>query len=222
MRENYPNQNSHFIRKNIEKYVELMDETLFSQEELTEILTCDISDELKIKLLEFSDDEISIIEKNYSPVICLHILNNNFAESDLSDLFSSFEQWDNSVQAKIFDYAVRNIVSIIDNPNSVSEKLKNNLFHSQSVTRYEKINLLIAMMPDLEENYIKEILLLLDLTNYLKIFDTRSRPRFEVNDENERLLVEFKRNHYLEDLCEENSKKNNYFKIVRTKQIEHK
>lgn len=31
MRENYPNQNSHFIRKNIEKYVELMDETLFSQ-----------------------------------------------------------------------------------------------------------------------------------------------------------------------------------------------
>lgn len=222
MRENYPNQNSHFIRKNIEKYVELMDETLFSQEELTEILTWDISDELKIKLLEFSDDEISIIEKNYSPVICLHILNNNFAESDLSDLFSSFEQWDNSVQAKIFDYAVRNIESIIDNPNSVSEKLKNNLLHSDRVNRDEKINLLIAIMPDLEDNYIKDILLLLDLTNYLKIFDTRSRPRFEVNDENERLLAEFKRNHYLEDFCEENSKKNNYFKIVRTKQIEHK
>lgn len=103
IRENYHNQIFYYIRKSIEKYIDIVDETLFSREELLEILTWDISDKLKIRLLELSDEEISIIGKNYSPAVCLHILNNNFAKSDLPDLFSSFEQWDNFVREKIFD-----------------------------------------------------------------------------------------------------------------------
>ena len=110
IRENYHNQIFYYIRKSIEKYIDIVDETLFSREELLEILTWDISDKLKIRLLELSDEEISIIGKNYSPAVCLHILNNNFAKSDLPDLFSSFEQWDNFVREKIFDYAVRHIL----------------------------------------------------------------------------------------------------------------
>lgn len=216
MRENYLNLKFYFIRKNIEKYIDIMDDTLFSQEELLEILIWDISDELKIQLLEFSNNEISIIGKNYSPVICLHILNNNFSESDLSELFSSFEQWDDSVQAKIFDYAVQNIESIMDNPISVSEKLKNNLIHSDKVSRDKKIDFLIAIMPELCRDSIKEILTLLNLTNYLKIFDTRSRPKFEINDENEKLLTAFKENNLI-DSYQENPEKEGYYKIIRFK-----
>lgn len=147
IRENYHNQIFYYIRKSIEKYIDIVDETLFSREELLEILTWDISDKLKIRLLELSDEEISIIGKNYSPAVCLHILNNNFAKSDLPDLFSSFEQWDNFVREKIFDYAVRHIASIIDDPNSVSQKLINNLLHSERVNRDEKIDLFIAIIP---------------------------------------------------------------------------
>lgn len=215
MRENYPDQNSHFVRKNIEKYVEIMDDALFSREELLDILSWDISNELKIRLLELSDGEISIIGKNYSSVVCLHILNNNFMESDLPNLFSSFEQWDNSVQAKIFDYAVSNIVSIIDDSNSVSEKLKNNLFHSDRVSRDSKIDLLIAIMPDISEDSIKEILTLLNLTDYLKIFDTHSRPKYEINDENEKLLFAFKENNLIDSY--EESEREGYYKIIRVK-----
>lgn len=216
MRENYLNLKFYFIRKNIEKYIDIMDDALFSQEELLEILIWDISDELKIQLLEFSNNEISIIGKNYSPVICLHILNNNFSESDLSELFSSFEQWDGSIQAKIFDYAVKNIESIMDNPISVSEKLKNNLLHSDKVSRDKKIDFLIAIMPELCRDSIKEILTLLNLMNYLKIFDTRSRPKFEINDENEKLLTAFKENNLI-DSYQENPEKEGYYKIIRFK-----
>lgn len=216
MRENYLNWTGYFIRKNIEKYIGIMDVALFSREELLEILTWDISDELKIQLLGFSDDEISIIGKNYSPVVCLHILNNNFSESDLSDLFSSFEQWDASIKAKIFDYAVENIESIINNPISVSEKLKNNLLHSDKVSRDKKIDLLIAIMPELCRDSIKEILTLLNLTDYLKIFDPRSRPKFEINDENEKLLAAFKENNLI-DSYQENPEKEGYYKIIRFK-----
>ncbi len=217
MRENYLNWKGYFIRKNIEKYIGIMDDALFSQEELLEILTWDISDELKVKLLEFSDDEISVIGKNYSPVVCLHILNNNFSECDLPDLFSSFEQWDASIQAKIFDYAVENIESIMDNQVSVSEKLKNNLLHSDKVSRDKKIDFLIAIMPELcRDNSIKEILTLLNLTDYIKIFDTRSRPKFEINDENEKLLTAFKENNLI-DSYQENPEKEGYYKIIRFK-----
>ena len=216
MRENYLNLKFYFIRKNIEKYIDIMDDALFSQEELLEILIWDISDELKIQLLEFSNNEISIIGKKYSPVICLHILNNNFSESDLSELFSSFEQWDDFIQAKIFDYAVKNIESIMDNPISVSEKLKNNLLHSDKVSRDKKIDLLIAIMPELCRDSIKEILTLLNLTDYLKIFDTRSRPKFEINDENEKLLAAFKGNNLI-DSYQENPEKEGYYKIIRFK-----
>lgn len=216
MRENYLNWTGYFIRKNIDTYIGIMDDTLFSQEELLEILTWDISDELKIQLLEFSDDEISVIGKKYSPVICLHILNNNFSASDLPDLFSSFDQWDAFIQAKIFDYAVKNIASIMDNPISVSEKLKNNLLDSDKVSRDEKIDLLIAIMPELCRDSIKEMLTLLNLTDYLKIFDTRSRPKFEINEENEKLLTAFKENNLI-DNYQENPEKEGYYKIIRFK-----
>lgn len=216
IRENYHNQIFYYIRKSIEKYIDIVDETLFSREELLEILTWDISDKLKIRLLELSDEEISIIGKNYSPAVCLHILNNNFAKSDLPDLFSSFEQWDNFVREKIFDYAVRHIASIIDDPNSVSQKLINNLLHSEGVNRDEKIDLFIAIIPALCEESIKGILTLLNLTDYLKIFDTRSRPKFEINDENEKLLTVFKESNLIHNY-EESPEKEGYYKIIRHK-----
>lgn len=215
LRENYPDQNYNFIFKNIEQYVDIMDDDLFSQDELLEILTWNISDELKIKLLEFSNDEISVVEKDYSSAICLYILKNNLMESDLMVLFSSFENWVDSIQIKIFDYAVQYIESVIDNPKSVSEKLKNDLIRSDRLDRDLKVDLLISMMPDLDESLIKEILTLLDLTDYLKIFDTRSRPKFEINDENEKLLTAFKENKLIASY--ENSEKEGYYKIIRNK-----
>lgn len=216
MRENYPNQKYYFIRKNIEKYIDIVDKNLFLLEELLEILTWDISDKLKIKLLELSEEKISIVKKNYSPIVCLHILNNNLADSDLSDLFSSFEQWDTSIQSKIFDYAVTYIASIIDNPNSTSQTLINNLIHSEKVARDEKIDLFIAIMPILNEDSIKEILTSLNLIDYLKIFNTRSRPKFEINNENEKLLTAFKECGLI-DNYEESPEKEGYYKIIRPK-----
>lgn len=53
MRENYHNQTFYYIRKSIEKYIDIVDETLFSREELLEILTWDISDKLKLDYLNF-------------------------------------------------------------------------------------------------------------------------------------------------------------------------
>lgn len=216
IRENYIDQKYHFIHRNMEKYINIMNDTLFSKEELLEILTWDVSDKLKIQLLRFTGDEISIIGKSYSSAICLYILENNFEDTDLPDLCSSFDQWDESIQAKIFDYAVNNMEIIINNPNHVSERLKNNLLYSDRVTREEKIELLITIMPELCSDRLKEILTLLNLSDYLKIFDCRSRPRFKINDENEKLLAAFKENNLI-DNYQKNPNKEGYYKICRLK-----
>lgn len=72
------------------------------------------------------------------------------------------------------------------------------------------------MIPNLSEDNIKEILTLLNLTDYLKIFDTRSRPKFEINDENEKLLTAFKESNLIDNF-EECSEKEGYYKIIRVK-----
>lgn len=41
-------------------------------------------------------------------------------------------------------------------------------------------------MPGISEDNIKDILTLLNLTDYLKVFDIRHRPKFETNDENKK------------------------------------
>ncbi len=220
MRENYPNKLFYFIQKNIDLYVEIMNNDLFIQDELLLIITWGISDELKIKLVEFSGDEISIIGKNYSSKVCLYILNNNFMESDLDGLFASFEQCDDSIQPRIFDFAISNVANIISNPRPVSEKLKDALIRSERLNKDTKIALLIAMIPDFNESDIKESLTILDLTDYIRIFDTRSRPKFEINNENEKLLIAFKEKGLIYNF-EESPEKEGYYKIVRSKPIKH-
>lgn len=217
LRNSYPNQKFCFIHKNIDRYVSIMSDDLFSQEELLEILVWDISDDLKIKLLEFSGDAISIIGKNYSTEVYIHILDHNFMRSDLCALFASFEQWDTPVQKKIFDYAVTNVASIIDDPNSVSEKLKYDLLKTDRLNRATTINLFVAMISNLDTSHIKEILILLNLTNYLKLFDTHARPSFKINDENEQLLTAFREKGVICNF-EENPKKEGWYKITKPKQ----
>lgn len=216
LRKNYSNQKFDFIRKNIETYIDIMDVDIFSQGELLEILTWNISDELKVKLLQFSDDTISVIGKNYSTAICLYILNNNFKNSDLMVLFSTFEQWDDVIQEKIFDLGMINITDIIEQSDDVSEKLKDKLIRTDQLSKGIRVDLLIAMMPVLDKDYIIEALALLDLSNYIKIFDKRSRPKFKISDESVKLLTAFKEKHLICNY-EESRDKEGYYKIIRTK-----
>lgn len=210
----YHEQLYHFIHANIEEYIEIMTWNLLEQEELLEILNWDISDEQKIKLLELTDSEISIINKNYSNPVTIHILKKNFDESDLPKLFSSYEKWDNSIKDIISNYAVKDIENIIDNLSDISKELIIDLFHSNKITRGDKIDLLVSLMPNLNIEFIKELFNLLNLKNYLKIFESQTRPRFEINDENEKLLLALKENNLIDDYYE-TSKMEGYYKISK-------
>ena len=59
-----------------------------------------------------------------------------------------------------------------------------------------KVDLFISSLPYLEEEICKEYLDLLDLVEYNKIFEYRTRPKFEINTTNDRLLTAFKENNW--------------------------
>lgn len=216
IRENYSSHVFYFIQKHIGEYVEMMTTDILSFEELMEILSWDIADELKIRLLEFTNEKISIIGQNYTTAVCTYILNNNFLKDDLYSLFSSFDMWNDSIQDIIFTFAIENVTDIIETPQEVSESLRERLMHSETLSNDIKIELLVAMLPSMKEELIKENLNSLGLTDYIKLFDARSRPKFEINTTNESLLTAFKECDWINDF-EEDSERGGYYKIIRKK-----
>ncbi|HIF6780878.1 TPA: hypothetical protein ACX37U_004947, partial [Serratia marcescens] len=60
IRDNYPEQNPHYIKKNIQTYVELMTAESFVLDEAISILSWEVDDDLKIKLLEFINVPLAI------------------------------------------------------------------------------------------------------------------------------------------------------------------
>ena len=97
MRNEYPSVIPFFIEKNIDEYERMMSSELFIQSELLEILSWNISDAIKLKLLEFSDDEISIIGKNYSTQICVYILTHNLEQEDMGVLYKVYSDQQSTV-----------------------------------------------------------------------------------------------------------------------------
>ncbi|WP_250901997.1 hypothetical protein [Enterobacter roggenkampii] len=103
IRDNYPEQNNYYIKKNIQTYVELMTIENFVLDEAISILSWKVDDDLKIKLLELIKVPLAIYNKNYPPVVNDCILRNNFKPDELLNLTSSYKTWGTSTQSLILN-----------------------------------------------------------------------------------------------------------------------
>ena len=128
IRDNYPEQNNYYIKKNIQTYVELMTIENFVLDEAISILSWKVDDDLKIKLLELIKVPLAIYNKNYPPVVNDCILRNNFKPDELLNLTSSYKTWGTSTQSLILNRAIQDISTLIANPDDVAELLLKDLF----------------------------------------------------------------------------------------------
>lgn len=216
MRNEYLDHVLNFINENIDQYVDIMDDEIFSLQELLEVLKWKVSDEIKIQLMFFANQEISIINKHYSTKVCTYILENNFLKSDLPELLHSYDNWNKEIQDKIYVLALTYILDIIEDPQNVSSQLKNKLLRSRELDIESRINLLVAMLPDLDVEYVKPVLAEWRFDDYIKIFDNRSRPRFAIDPISEKMLGAFKKKRWIQNY-EEDGKKPGFYKIIRRK-----
>lgn len=214
IREHYTNQNLYFIEKNIDEYADIMTFDMFDFDELLQILTWNIDDDIKLKLLEFTNNQISVIDKNYAIAVTTYILNNNLNTSDRPALYESYVDWPPKIQDIIIDLAMKQLASIIQAPGSISVKLLKDILNATKLNRDQKINLFVSTISKYDIDESKEILNLLDLAEYIKLFEPRSRPRFEVNPVNEKLLRAFMDAKIIQNF-EEDQNKQGCYKVTK-------
>ncbi|HCT7801499.1 TPA: hypothetical protein OT816_002798 [Escherichia coli] len=219
IRDNYSEQLSYYIHKNIRAYVELMTIDNFILDEAISILSWKVDDDLKVKLLEFVKTPLAIYSKNYSQVVNDYILENNFKPDELLILTSSYKTWGTSTQSLILSRAIQDISALIASPNDVSEPLLKNLFVAEGLNMQNKIALLIALLPgkDLSKTTCKEYLDLLGLSEFSKILG-RGKPKIEVDSTNQSLLTALRDNHFFSDF-EVDNENPSYYKITRRRSM---
>ena len=83
MRKAYPRHVSYFIQCNAKKYVEkVITEDNFDLDECLCVLECDISDDIKISLLSFTDEAVSVQNDKYSEKLISYLLEHNYDKED--------------------------------------------------------------------------------------------------------------------------------------------
>lgn len=214
MRTEYPAVISAFIKKNIDEYASMMTSDLFIQSELLEILPWDISDAIKLKLLEYSDDEISIVGKNYSTQVCVYILTHNLAQEDMSVLYKSYSEQQAEIQEIIFKNAKENIEDIILAPNTAAISLKETILIDSDLALETRIRLFVAMLPHIGQTEACKYLSALNLHEYVRIFDSHSKPKFEMTQQNESILDAFRKKGWIFEYVEDESRPG-FYKIRR-------
>jgi hypothetical protein len=217
IRENYPSLVLYFIEKNIVDYCETVTSEAVVLNELVEILTWDVGDDIKTRLLELTSDPVSVLNKGYSDTVNAHILRNNLDDGDLPHLFATYEEWDDEIRRIIHILAIDRIGLILNDSEDVSMELLTTLIASTDLDYSIKIDIFISVLPNLGEGTCKEYLDLLDLEEYKKLFEERSRPKYEINTVNAKLLTAFRDSNWISNFQEDQNKAG-YYKINRNRQ----
>lgn len=216
IRENYSSLIFYFIEKNIEEYTNIITNEIFVIDEVEEILTWDVADNIKTRLLTFTHSPISILNKRYSTAVITHILKSNLDPNDLPNLFETYEKLDDEIKRIVQKLAVKNKELIMDKSQSVSNNLLKTLIASEQLDYSIKVDIFISLLPALDERKRKEYLDLLGLEEYKKLFEDRSRPKYEINAVNSKMLGAFKESNWISDFQEDENKEG-YYKIIRNK-----
>lgn len=188
IRANYPKVRYQFIKKNFAKYVEIMTAQLAVHEELIEILSWKVADDAKFALLRLAKTPISVVDKGYSTSINLYILQNRLEPNDLQSLYTTYPKLEKEIQLFVIANGISKIESIINGKIKVAEQLKIDLLGSDKVVEGNKFKLLLSMLPSISKDCCKVCFDRMGLREFLKIFETHSKPKIAKTAQNEQIL----------------------------------
>lgn len=204
IRSNYSDFVLKFIKKNINEYKENMSNEIFLEKELIEILSWNVSDEIKLHLLKYTNNPISILNKNYSVKIRKYILENNLFDEDLYILFKNYDNLENDIQSIVLENALIHINDIvIKNIQTISYQLKLKLFSSTRLSDENKYNLLVNTLPTIDKEKATEIFNILGLNDYMKLLKNNEITNFKINSQNRELLDIFVSKEWIYDYKED-------------------
>lgn len=188
MRQNYPKCNDIFIINNIEKYIELVSEISVDREELLMILSCeDISDKDKIELIQYYNDPISIIGKNYSETLTGYILSINLDFDDIPELLKRYEHESETIKGILWGIFCRNVQRVIEHADCIEQRTRNSFFVEDGISINDKVDLFCKSILHMSETDIYNALKTLHAD---KIVDnlTGGTKHVDINDINMKIL----------------------------------
>lgn len=219
IRENYKDNLNYFIIYNINLYTEIMSESIFSQEELLIILSnSDIEERVKLELLKFSNDPIHITNMDYSSSIQEYILKNNYDQKEFESLIKEYSQYDNNIKNIIFEVAIADINNDYYMLLAASPELRKRIFSSNEVSNDEKLNFLIALLEEInDEKEVLKYLKFMSLKEYNDIFKKELTLIIAKTDFNEKLLQKLQEKEFIDNF---NEKEEFYEVLTKKRYIE--
>lgn len=214
LRTNYPSTIPSYISAHVNEYIALMDEDTFDYSEMILVVDMNIDDDLKIQLMENTKESISVLGKNYSVKICSYILCNNLCSADMPTLFEQYESFPPEIQSIILNYAKTNPEALQNCAAYCSKKLVNDFFSCSSIPNETKVSILASLLPVIDREDAVRFLSDLGLNEYIRIFDSHSKPKFLITAANEELLEAFKEKGWIFEYLED-SDRDGFYKIRR-------
>ncbi|MBY8910134.1 hypothetical protein K6L05_10040 [Salinicoccus roseus] len=191
MRTHYEDLVVDFIVKNIKDYSLLINEKNFIFKELLALLDSPISTSYKLQFLQYAQNEISIRDKSYNNELKQFILEHNFDVEDMQFLIDSYTNANDKLKEKIKDLILENFDYVLDEELNIPFNLLTEIFHSTIFSLGLKKKLLVFVLENLSSSQAKEILRILNFSDYLSLFD-RKRPKIPNTDIDKQILSIFK------------------------------
>lgn len=212
IRANYSEIKFSFIKRNLNDYICLQNESVIPEEILT-IIDWNISDEQKLSLLKFTDEPVSVIGKDYSDEVKSYIIENNFDPSDFSFLIKDFTNNGEKTQKAIYALTVSSdsIRSIISRKLTIDEALFSLLLKDENVQIAQKLELLDNSLATSNEEKYMQHLDELELGELKNIFlKSNSRRRYDKNEITTTVLESLKSHGWIDDFYEDEKNSQKY------------
>lgn len=206
-----------FIRQNIGEYVDMMSADVFVFAELVEVLSWDIEDEHKIKLLGFTSEKISVIGKNYTERVLSIILKNHFVLEDLPHLLQAYDSYNEDIRMIIFDLSVKNYARVLGCASNLTDLFVKELLSCDRIDDNKKIELFIARLQTISVEQAKTYALILNRTDLASALDSSKRPKISYNTQNKNILEQYKQRGWIYDYSA--NEDNTHYTVKKAKPV---
>ncbi|EAE8619714.1 hypothetical protein BSX36_06105 [Listeria monocytogenes] len=208
IREFYPEEINHFIKQNLNKYLELIQNTdVYDDEELLGLLEepSDLDLLQQKNIVMHVNHPIAIAERSYSFDLINFILEQKFDINDLSTIIDSYGSYPHSLQKTVVSICITNLDEIFYRSIDISDKeLVESILKSNEVTLDRRQNLfsqkIACFRKDEIKVYISNLKIPKEFTVLLK--GDGGWPKVQINDVNKRILDYFKTKNWVTSFVE--------------------
>lgn len=216
MRENYPRQILFYIESNFKEYANhIINKENFEIEEAVALLSSKVSTKLKLKILSYTKEPVSIRNKGYNKVITAYILTNNFDIDDLPELLSNYESYSEECKSIIREKCVEFTDEIISEDMALHYNLLIQLISENEVDKENLKYMFSCSVKGYSIDQAKTCMDMLDQSKYLSLFDGK-RPTFQINETNYKMLDAFEQKGWISSYAMEN----NVYRAIGKKSIQ--